>query len=496
MSYTVKKIVIVGGGTSGWMAAAALAQRYCQQALQIELIESDQIGTVGVGEATVPGLLRLHNNLGISERDFIKATGATFKLGIEFIDWRDRGTRFFHPFSAFGAPINGQPFYPCWLKSRQSGCDYPLEAFSLSTNMALQGRFAQPDDNATNPLALYSYAYHFDASRYARFLRAYAEQRKVVRTEGKVVEVQNDPDSGAISAVKLASGERISGDLFIDCTGFAGLLIEQNQQTGFDDWSHWLPCDRAVAVQSHNDQDPLPYTQSIAHEAGWQWRIPLLERKGNGLVYASDYLSDDEAAALLLRNLDGAPLSDLRQIRFKAGMRKQFWTRNVVALGLASGFIEPLESTSISLIQTGVEKLMQSMPELEVTPAAVVEANRLNRAEYERIRDFIILHYQASSRRDSRFWRDVSAMEVPDTLRHKMEAFAQDGRIVLGEQESFTEQSWIALYSGLGIKPQRLPPDVERLACEPLNKMLAGMARAIAYGAQAAPPHRDFLNTL
>ncbi|BFM19023.1 tryptophan halogenase family protein [Gilvimarinus japonicus] len=496
MPYKVNKVVIVGGGTSGWMAAATLAERYRQHNLRIELIESDQISAVGVGEATVPGLMRLHQNLGISEREFIKATNATFKLGIEFIDWHSIGQRFFHPFSAFGAPINGQPFYPCWLKSRDNGCAHELEAFSLSTAMARQGRFAQPNDEATNPLALYSYAYHFDATLYAQFLRKYAESRGVKRTEGKVTRVENHASTGAITGVQLQQGAFIEGDLFIDCTGFTGVLIKQNLGVDFDDWSHWLPCDRAVVVQTQNTSAPLPYTQSIAREAGWQWRIPLEQRKGNGLVYSSAYLSDDEAAGSLLKYVDGKLLTEPRQLRFKAGMRSVFWQYNCVALGLSGGFIEPLESTSISLIQTGLEKLMQSMPELEVTESAVAQANRLNRAEYERIRDFIILHYKASGRRDTAFWRDVSAMDVPDTLTEKMCAFADDGRILLGEQESFTEQSWIALFHGLGLRPQSLPVSMQQLDSQKLTRMIDGMAHSIALGAQCAPSHHEFLQTL
>lgn len=491
----IQKIVILGGGTAGWMAAATLSERYKNLPLQIELVESDQIASVGVGEATVPGIIRLHQHLGISEREFIEATGATFKLGIEFKDWHRRGDTFFHPFAAFGVPLAGQEFYQCWLKLQKAGETLSLEDYCLAIALARQEKFAQPDDDASTPLALYSYAYHFDASRYAKFLRQYAEARSVVRTEGKVEQVLQH-DDGRIRALKLENGTELEGDLFVDCSGFRALLIEQTLNTGYDNWQHWLPCDRAVTVQTEIAGSPPPYTRSTALEAGWQWRIPLMHRCGNGYVYCSDYLDEDTAIANMLEQAEGKPINLPRVIKFKAGMRKQFWNKNVVALGLASGFIEPLESTSISLIQTGVEKLMQFLPDLNMTDERVAEANRLNRLEYERIRDFIILHYKASRRDDSEFWRQVSSMPIPDSLAEKIARFEEDGSILLGEQESFQEQSWIAMYNGFQVLPKRCKPEVDKLDSQGLKATFDKIKRAIQAGATHAPSHSDFLKTV
>jgi tryptophan halogenase len=491
----IKKIVILGGGTSGWMAAATLSERYKDTSLKIELVESDQIASVGVGEATVPGIIRLHQHLGISEREFIAATGATFKLGIEFKDWYRQGTSFFHPFAAFGVPLAGQAFYQCWLKLQQAGERYSLEDFCLAIELARQGKFAQPDDDATTPLALYSYAYHFDASRYAKFLRQYAETRAVNRTEGKVQRVLQHED-GRIRALKLESGAEIEGDLFIDCSGFRALLIGQALETPYENWQHWLPCDRAVTVQTEIGNSPSPYTRSTALEAGWQWRIPLMHRCGNGYVYCSKFLDEERAQSRLLEKAEERAINSPRVIKFEAGMREQFWSKNVVALGLASGFIEPLESTSISLIQTGIEKLMQFLPDLNMTEERVKEANRLNRLEYERIRDFIILHYKASRRDDSEFWRMVSDMPMPDSLAQKIAQFEHDGSVLLGEQESFQEQSWIAMYNGFQVQPKRCKPELDTLDIGSLKATFEKIKRAIQAGAMHAPSHSDFLKTV
>jgi len=492
----IKHITIVGGGTAGWMAAAVLSHHYRNQPLKIQLVESEQIGTVGVGEATVPGIIRMNQYLGIQERDFIAATGATFKLGIEFADWHKPGESFFHPFADFGAPIGGLPFFPCWLKLHKLGRAAPLEDYCLSAAMAKAGRFAQTDENATNPLALYSYAYHFDAARYARFLRDYAEARGVERIEGKVENVLLNSHSGDIEKLQLAAGRQLQGDLFIDCSGFRGLLIEQALNTGYEDWRHWLPVDTALAVQSERSSAPPPYTRASATNAGWRWRIPLQHRSGNGHVFSSAHLGREEAGEDLLRNLDGPPLGEPREIRFTAGMRKKFWHKNCVALGLASGFIEPLESTSISLIQTGIEKLLQFLPDLVPAPKKTAEANRLNREEYERVRDFIILHYKLSGRDDTDFWRQMRAMTVPDSLQAKLDAFADDGRMLVYEQESFSEASWIAIYNGLHFRPRRYLAEVDRLDTEQLAQVLEKMRRAVAAGSTHAPRHEEFLAQL
>lgn len=496
MIKTVKNILIVGGGTAGWMAAAALAERYREQDLTITLIESEAIGGVGVGEATVPGIRAFHQRLGISEREFILATQATFKLGIQFRDWCQLEHAFFHPFSAFGAPIADQDFYQCWLKLHAEGHAHQLEDYSLAIAMARAGRFAQPDEAATTPLAWYNYAYHFDAGLYAKFLRRYAEQRGVLRTEGKVVKTNRNTEEGSVLSVQLESGEELSADLFIDCSGFKALLIEDCLAVGFEDWSHWLPCNSAITVQTSTADAPLPYTISTALSEGWQWKIPLQHRVGNGYVYSSDYCDDRSAEDKFLVNVSGDPINTPRLIKFTTGIRKEFWHKNCVALGLASGFIEPLESTSISLIQTGIDKLIQFMPNLQLNPENISEANRLNRLEYERIRDFIVLHYKASMRSDSDFWRDVRAMEIPEMLMNKIEAFSYDGSVVLYEQESFVEQSWLAMFNGFQRVPRTHQKNVQQLDSVKLASVFEKMQRAIIRAAEVAPKQQDFLADL
>jgi len=493
---TINSILIVGGGTAGWMAAAALSHRYRNDNLRIQLVESEEIGGVGVGEATVPGIRRFHYQLGISEREFICATQATFKLGIEFRDWLRKDHTFFHPFSAFGLPIAQQDFYQCWLKLQHEGHALNMEDFSLAVRMARAGRFAQPDENADNPLAWYNYAYHFDASLYAAFLRRYAEARGVVRTEGKIIAAKRCEEDGSVASIQLADGQQLEADLFIDCSGFRALLIEQCLETGFEDWSHWLPCDSAIAVQTKSGEAPLPYTTSTALEEGWQWRIPLQHRKGNGYVFCGDHIDPGAAQHKLLANLDGEPLTEPRLIRFKTGIRKSFWNGNCVALGLASGFIEPLESTSISLIQTGIDKLFQFLPDLKLDPVKIAEANRLNRLEYERIRDFIVLHYKSSQRTDSGFWRQVQDMEVPETLAKKIAAFSEDGTVLLYEQESFTEASWLAMYNGFQRVPTQCKPEVRALDSGQLEAVFGKIRQAIANSVQHAPLHGDFIKDL
>ncbi len=498
----VKKIVIAGGGTAGWMAAAAIAKKYEAQiganTLQVTLIESSVIGAVGVGEATVPGILSFHQHLGISEREFIQSTGATFKLGIEFRDWFKLGQHFFHPFAAFGTKIENQDFYQCWLKLYLEGHQYKLEDFCLAIAMAKQGRFAQPDDNASSVLALYSYAYHFDASKYAEFLRKYAEVRGVTRIDAVIEEVEQHSDSGDISAVVLQNGKKVPGDLFIDCSGFRALLVEKTLNTHFENWQKYLPCDRAVVAQCdfQEQQQPLPYTRSTAMPAGWRWQIPLQNRMGNGYVFSSQYLDNEQATAQLLAALEGELLTEPRIIRFVAGMRHQFWNKNCVALGLASGFIEPLESTSISLIQTGIEKLLQFMPDLVIEEKNREEANRLNRLEYQRIRDFIILHYKANKRDDSPFWLDAQSMDIPDTLQKKFDSFDEDGTVYLMEQESFLEQSWIAMYNGFKRVPRHCKNDVDKLDSHRLQSTFEKIKSAIQNGASFAPTHKQFLDSV
>ena len=494
MKTTVNKVVILGGGTAGWMAAAALSEKYKEQNISIQLVESSDIGSVGVGEATVPGILKFHRHLKIPEREFIRATNATFKLGIEFRNWYKRGQTFFHPFAAFGTNIAEQDFYQCWLKLYKEGTIYSLEDFCLSIALARAGRFAQPDENATNRLAFYSYAYHFDASLYAKYLREYAEKRGVVRIDNKMVRAQQDKNDGCISALVLEDGSILSGDFFIDCSGFRSELIGKYLKTDFEDWSHWLPCDRAAVVQSENHGPPRPYTWSTALAAGWQWNIPLQHRTGNGYVYCSHYLDDHAAVQTLLNNLEGKHVNEPRIIQFRAGIRKQFWYKNCVCVGLASGFIEPLESTSISLIQTGIEKVMQFMPNLKLEQKNIDEANRLNRLEYERIRDFIILHYFLSERNDSDFWQYVRSMDIPSTLMNKVSAFKENGTVLLYEQESFLDQSWIAIFNGFTRIPESFKDSVKGLNSTQLKIVFEKMRHAVKKGIEYAPMHSDFVD--
>ena len=381
ISNPIRKVVIVGGGTAGWMAAAALARIMGGGNLAIELVESEEIGTVGVGEATIPQINLFNAMLGIDEQEFVRATNGTYKLGIEFVDWVRPGHRYVHPFGFYGIDMMGVEFHHHWLKGRTLGDMTPLDAYSMAIVMGLAGKFEHPrPDQPNSPLARIAYAYQFDAGLYARYLRGLAESGGVVRTEGRIVDIAQNGESGLVEAVVLQSGARIEGDLFLDCSGFRGLLIEQTLGAGFVDWSQWLPCDRAYAVPCENGGDRQPLTRSTARAAGWQWRIPLQHRIGNGYVYSSNHLSDDEAVATLLANLDGVPLAEPRQLRFTAGHRRKAWDKNVIALGLAGGFLEPLESTSIHLVQTGIAKLMTLFPTRDIKQ---VEIDRYN-AQVER----------------------------------------------------------------------------------------------------------------
>ncbi|USQ95128.1 tryptophan halogenase family protein [Caulobacter sp. RL271] len=458
-----RKFVVVGGGTAGWIAAATLIQALKGRIGEVELIESEEIGTVGVGEATIPPIQFLNGLLDIDEIDFIKKTQATFKLGIQFRDWGRLGAEYFHPFGVYGQPIDGVGFHNYWLRLRANGEGGVLDSYALSAVAAKAGKFAIPPKTLPPGVPGLGYAYHFDAGLYARYLRDYAETRGVKRTEGKIAKVEQDPESGFVTGLTLTDGRRVEGDFFVDCSGFRGLLIEQALEAGYEDWSHWLPCDRALAVPCENVHPLTPYTRATAREAGWQWRIPLQHRTGNGYVYCSSHISDDEAAAALLANLDGKALADPRPLRFTAGRRKKSWSKNVVALGLAGGFMEPLESTSIHLIQTGALRLLSLLPLGGHDPAAETEFNRLTQIEYEQIRDFIILHYKATERDDAPLWRHCGAMTVPDSLAHKIELFRSRAKIARYDEQLFAEPSWLAVFLGQGIQPR----DYDRLADAP-----------------------------
>jgi tryptophan 7-halogenase len=490
----VRSIVIAGGGTAGWMAAAALSRALRPELTRITLVESDEIGTVGVGEATIPVIQTFNQILGIDELEFVRETQGTFKLGIEFVDWLRIGERYLHPFGRYGDDFGMTPFHQQWLRARAFGHDIALADYSLNTVAAYGRRFDRPGQGSPPVFSTYSYAYHFDASLYGRYLRRYAEARGVERVEGRIVDVGLRGEDGFIERLTLADGRQLDGDLFIDCTGFRALLIGQSLGFGYEDWSRWLPCDRALAVPTRRIEDPLPYTRSTARSAGWQWRIPLQHRTGNGYVYSSRFLSDDEAKATLLANLDGDPLDDPRPLRFTAGRRSQGWARNCIALGLASGFLEPLESTSIHLIQTGIAKLLTLFPDLAFDPVVVDEYNRQVREEIDSIRDFLILHYHATERDDSDFWKYCRTMAIPDTLATKIEMFRSTGRILERGYDLFHTASWIAVMLGQGIDPQRYDPLVDAVPAREAAAVLSGIRTVIARTAEAMPTHQQFID--
>jgi tryptophan halogenase len=488
--HSKRKIVIVGGGTAGWMAAAALAHAFKGRCGQIQVVESAEIGTVGVGEATIPPIQFFNAMLGIDERDFIRKTQATFKLGIQFKDWTRLGHTYFHPFGPHGVDIDAVSFHNYWLRLRELGEGGELGDYSLTTVAASMGRYQRSTRDAP-PLA---YAFHFDASLYALYLRAYAEQRGVERIEGKINDVKLRGEDGFVEAVMLEGDRRVEGDVFIDCSGFRALLIGQALGVGYQDWSRWLPCDRAMAVPCEGPEELSTYTRSTARTAGWQWRIGLQHRVGNGYVYCSNFISDDEAASTLLANLDGAPLGDPRPLRFTTGRRDKFWHKNVVALGLASGFLEPLESTSIHLIQSGIFRLLALMPTDAVDEATIEEYNRLSTIEYEQCRDFIILHYKAVERDDSPLWNYCRTMEIPDALRHKIELFKARARVARFDGQLFIEPSWVAVFLGQNIQPQHYDPLADALDLDETRARLKQIRQTIKDTAAAMPSHRDFIN--
>ena len=489
----IDHIVIVGGGTAGWMAAASLARQLQDTSTSIRLIESPDVPTVGVGEATLPGIRDFNRFLGIDEVDFIRKTQASFKLGIRFADWHVAGQSFFHPFAGFGASLGGIEFHHCLERAKEADPGLELAAHCLPVSMAEKGRFAQPHPDPEHPLADYKYAFHFDALLYAAYLRDYAVQNGVTHSRGLVVDVRLDAESGFVESLRLESGETVGGDLFIDCTGFAGLLIEKALDTGYENWSHWLPVNRALAVGSVPTLDPQPYTLSTARDAGWQWRIPLQHRVGNGYVYSARYCGDEQARETLLANIDGEPLGEPRMLRFTTGLRRKFWNRNCVALGLASGFLEPLESTSISLIQTGLTKLLMFYPHNGFNDADTAEANRLARLEMERIRDFIILHYCLNRRSDGELWEYCRNMTLPDELQHKIDVFRERGHLVAYEMESFELSSWLSIFYGHRLVPRHYDIRAARFPRQDLISTLSDMRQTVEQAAEAAPAHADFI---
>ena len=490
----VRRIVVVGGGTAGWMAAATFAKILIPAGVHVALVESEEIGTVGVGEATIPQILHFNALLELDESEFVRATEATYKLGIEFVDWGRIGDRFFHPFGSYGIPMLGVDFQHFWLKGRHVGANDPLDAYSLAAVAARQGRFTHPIPSQTrSPLGKISYAFQFDAALYARFLRRFSEARGVERMEGRITDVVRRPGTDRIDAVRLADGRQIDGDLFVDCSGFRGLLIEQTLQSGYEDWSAWLPCDRAVAVPCERVGEPTPFTRSTARGAGWQWRIPLQHRIGNGHVYSSRHMSDDEATAILLANLDGAPIAEPRLLRFTGGHRRRPWIGNVVSLGLAGGFLEPLESTSIHMVQSGLARLMTLFPSGGFEQAEIDEYNRQTILEYVNVRDFLVLHYKATTRDDTPFWNYCRTLAPPEGLRRKLDLYRTNGRIVRDKDELFTETSWLAVMAGQGIEAQGYHPVVDLLDADGIRDRLADIRRVNERAASIMPRHADFL---
>ena len=493
MRRLLKEIVIAGGGSSGWMTAAALASLLDPENVSITVVESDDIGTIGVGEATIPDILTFNRLLGLSEDAFMKATEATFKLGIEFIDWGRKGDAYFHPFSGHGVDMKGVDFHQYWLHARANGDDSPIQHYSVCATAAERSKFALPVADPRSVLSHIRYAYHFDATLYARHLRRFAEGRGVKRVEGRIEQVLQAPESGNLTGLRLAGGKLVSGDFFFDCTGFRALLLEKALGVGYLDWRRWLPCDRAQAMPCSHAGPLLPYTRSKARTAGWQWRIPTQRRIGNGHIYCSEFMSDDEAASILVANLDGEPLGSPRKIEFVTGCRETFWDKNCIAIGLAAGFLEPLESTSIHLIQEGIRGFISLFPDGSLPDVVRDEYNRQMRRKFEQVRDFIILHYVATERDDTPFWNYCRTMSIPETLRHKIALFREAGRIFRYDEELFTRPSWVAVMIGQRIMPKSCDPIVAVLPPAEVRRSLESMRAAFLNAADAMPTHADFI---
>jgi tryptophan halogenase len=492
----IGRVVIVGGGTAGWMAAAAAARFLDDGQRTITLVESEDIGTVGVGEATIPPILGFNRLVGIDEQTFLQATGGTYKLGIEFVGWNQEGDRYFHPFGAHGRSFEGINFHQIWLKLRSRSGVGGIGDYSVADVAASQHRFAHPVDDPRSPLSGLAYAYHFDAARYARLLREQAMTQGVARLEGRIVTVDRDSSTGHLTAVHLEDGRTVEGDLFIDCSGFRSLLIGEAMNVPFEDWSHWLPCDRALTVPTARTEPVVPFTRATAQPAGWQWRIPLQHRTGNGHVYASGFMDDAEAERLLLADLDATPMAEPRLLRFTAGRRSQSWEGNVVALGLAGGFLEPLESTSIHIVQEGISKLLALFPDKRFTPIEQKQFNRFMEGTYTSIRDFIILHYHATRRRNSAFWRYVSDMDIPESLVERVELFRDKGRVFRYDDELFAVPNWVAVMIGQNVMPDGYDPIVDALDENRLLAALHHMRTVNSAAASAMPKHVDVLRKL
>jgi tryptophan 7-halogenase len=487
----VRRVVIVGGGSAGWMTAAALVKS-SGKLFDIELVESEEIGTVGVGEATIPSIVEFNRALNLDEAEFMRATQATIKLAIEFADWLRPGQSYLHPFGFFGVEMEGVPFHHFWARYRAQGGRLSHEAFSQNTIAARAGKFGRATDRL--PLPQLGYAFHFDAGLYAAYLRKMAESLGVKRIEGRVVHVQQNGEDGFIDSIKLQDGRVVAGDFFIDCSGFRGLLIEQALKAGYEDWTHYLPCDRAMAVPCDRVDATTAYTRATAREAGWQWRIALQHRTGNGYVYCSRFLSDDEAASRLLSRLDGKAQADPRPLRFVTGRRKEIWKKNCVAIGLSSGFLEPLESTSIHLILTAIKRLLFLFPGDGFDPATIEKFNALTRAEAEEVRDLLVFHYTATERDDTDFWRHCRAIQRPDSLLQRLEMYERNGNIVLAPNEMFREPSWFSVLTGQGVTPKGWHPFAEITPADELARRFDLMAGDVVKRVQTLPTHDEFIS--
>jgi tryptophan halogenase len=476
------------------MAAAAFSRFLNNGRRRITLVESDAIGTVGVGEATIPPIVDFNRMLDINENEFLRATRGTFKAGIEFVNWGELGKRYFHPFGFYGHDLHGIAFHQLWLReTMRGGAPGDIGQYCMSAAAAALGRFARPGPGAKPPLSQLLYAFHFDAGLYARFLRTIAERQGTERREGKIVKAHRDGESGDVLSVELEGGERVEGDLFIDCSGFRALLIEQELGSGWHDWSHWLPCDRAIAVPTALAGPPDPFTRSTAHGAGWQWRIPLQHRMGNGMVFSSRFAEEDAAREVLLANLEGDLLAEPRTIRFETGRRKSSWSHNVVALGLSAGFVEPLESTSIHLIQNGIQRLLALFPDKPISPLERDEYNRGMGELYDDLRDFVILHYKATQRDDSELWRYVSSMEVPESLARKMQLWRLHGRVFREGHELFGPVSWVAVMLGQNLWPDAYDTIADSLDERKVSEAMAQMREDYRKAAEALPNQQQFL---
>ncbi len=488
----LKKIIIVGGGTSGWISAAMLASHLKNDLCQIEVVEPNESGALGIGESTIPPFVGLIQKLGIDEQDFIRETQACYKLGIKFVDWHKRNEAYFHPFGVLGCPISSHDFYQCWLKARAQGCAPSLQEFSPSAVMAQKGRFYPPQQAPNSPVGGANYAVHLDAKLVVRYLRRFAEGKGVIHTKGLVNNVVQK-DDGFIDHIILDDGRRVKGDFFIDCTGFKALLIEDTLQAGFEDWSRYLPCDRAIVVKTTTEGTIVPYTTATARKAGWSWRIPLRQSTGHGYVYASRFCSDAEAKSTLLANLDGTRITDPQVIPFVSGKRKQTWKHNCLSIGLASGFIEPLESTAIHLVARGIDFFLRFFPDRDCEPSLIKEYNRRMSMDYEEVRDFIILHYCATQRADTPFWQWCKTMELPVSLQEKIALFAGHGIVQEGVDELFRSSSWQFVFEGMGIHPSKYSPRVDNLEFTEIDNNLQRARSAILNMVKTLPTHDEFL---